>query len=56
MTESGGQSRSVRTVIVAGLVNIAVAMAKVIAGLLSGSAAVLAEAAHSFADTTTAAM
>ncbi|MGC4749147.1 cation diffusion facilitator family transporter [Micromonospora sp. DT201] len=53
MTESDGQSQSVRTVIVAGLVNIAVATAKVVAGLLSGSAAVLAEAAHSFADTTT---
>ncbi|MFG1872510.1 cation diffusion facilitator family transporter [Micromonospora arborensis] len=53
MTESDGQSQSVRTVIVAGLVNVAVAAAKVVAGLLSGSAAVLAEAAHSFADTTT---
>ncbi|RLP84315.1 cation diffusion facilitator family transporter [Micromonospora sp. BL4] len=53
MTESDEQSQSVRTVIVAGSVNVAVAVAKVVAGLLSSSAAMLSEAAHSFADTTT---
>lgn len=46
-------SQSVGTVIVAGLANLAVAAAKAAAGLISGSAAVLSEAAHSFADTTT---
>jgi cation diffusion facilitator family transporter len=44
---------SVRTIIVAGLANLAIAVAKAITGLLSGSAAMLSEAAHSFADTTT---
>jgi cation diffusion facilitator family transporter len=53
MTESDGQSQSVRTVFLAGSFNVAVAVAKVVAGLLSGSAAMLSEAAHSFADTTT---
>ncbi|WP_446215772.1 cation diffusion facilitator family transporter [Micromonospora sp. IBHARD004] len=53
MTESDVQAQSVRTVIVAGSVNVAVAVAKVVAGLLAGSAAMLSEAAHSFADTTT---
>jgi cation diffusion facilitator family transporter len=41
------------TVIVAGLANIVIAAAKAIAGILSGSAAVLAEAGHSLADTLT---
>lgn len=46
-------SGSVATVIVAGLANLAIAVAKLVAGLLSSSAAMLSEAAHSFADTTT---
>ncbi|WP_239127160.1 cation diffusion facilitator family transporter [Asanoa siamensis] len=46
-------SESVLTVIIAGLANLAIAGAKLVAGLLTGSAAILAEAAHSFADTTT---
>jgi len=39
--------------VVAGLANLGVAVAKAITGLLSGSAAMLSESAHSFADTTT---
>ncbi|WP_199853169.1 cation diffusion facilitator family transporter [Plantactinospora sp. BC1] len=46
-------SQSVGTVIIAGLANLTVAVAKAIAGIVSGSAAVLSEAAHSVADTTT---
>ena len=40
-----------RTVLVAGTANATIALAKVIAGVLAGSAAMLAEAAHSLADT-----
>jgi cation diffusion facilitator family transporter len=39
------------TVLVAGAANLVIAIAKVVAGLLSGSTALLAEAAHSVADT-----
>ncbi|TDC40664.1 cation diffusion facilitator family transporter [Micromonospora sp. 15K316] len=48
--ESGG---NLRTVVVAGVVNLGVAVAKGIVGFVSGSAAMLAEAMHSLADTTT---
>ena len=51
MSDEGSQS--LRTVIVAGLVNLSVAVAKAVTGLLSGSAAMLSEAVHSLADTTT---
>jgi cation diffusion facilitator family transporter len=44
-------SESKRTVIVAFGANIAIAVAKLGAGLVSGSSSMLAEAAHSFADT-----
>jgi cation diffusion facilitator family transporter len=44
-------SESKRTVIVAFGANISIAVAKLVAGLVSGSSSMLAEAAHSFADT-----
>ncbi|WP_284046150.1 cation diffusion facilitator family transporter [Actinoplanes maris] len=47
------ENESVGTVIVAGLANLAIAVAKLVAGLLSGSAAMVSEAAHSLADTIT---
>src|SRR6195952_5619232 len=42
---------SVGTVLLAGSANLAIAVAKLVGGLISGSTAMLAEAAHSFADT-----
>lgn len=51
--ESDAAGESVTTVLVAGAANLAIAVAKTVAGLLSGSASMLSEAAHSFADTTT---
>ncbi|WP_239166420.1 cation diffusion facilitator family transporter [Actinoplanes italicus] len=47
------ESESVGTVLVAGAANLAISVAKLVAGLLSGSAAMLSEAAHSLADTVT---
>src|SRR5215212_669403 len=49
--EGGGESTA--TVIVAGLANLAIAVAKLIGGLISHSSAMLSEAAHSVADTVT---
>ncbi|HEX9065379.1 MAG TPA: cation diffusion facilitator family transporter [Streptosporangiaceae bacterium] len=46
-----GSVETKRTVIVAGAANIFVAVIKAIAGVLTGSSAMLAEAAHSVADT-----
>ncbi len=46
-----GAEESTGTVILAGSANLAIAVAKLVGGLLSGSTAMLAEAAHSFADT-----
>jgi cation diffusion facilitator family transporter len=49
---SGAGERTL-TVVVAGAANLAVAVAKSVAGLMTGSAAMQAEAAHSIADTAT---
>jgi cation diffusion facilitator family transporter len=51
--EPDGGAESVGTVLIAGAANLAIACAKLVAGLLSGSAAMLSEAAHSVADTVT---
>jgi cation diffusion facilitator family transporter len=47
------EGESTGTVIVAGLANLAIAIAKLIGGLISHSSAMLSEAAHSVADTVT---
>ncbi|MFF5280184.1 cation diffusion facilitator family transporter [Streptomyces sp. NPDC013171] len=52
--EQNGESTS--TVIVAAAANLGIAAAKVVAGLVSGSSAMLSEAAHSVADTVTEGM
>ncbi len=51
--EPPAASGSVGTVLVAGAANLAISVAKLVAGVLSGSAAMLSEAAHSLADTVT---
>lgn len=50
VAREGGNSR--RTVLVALGTNLLIAVAKIVAGLLSGSSAMLSEGAHSVADTT----
>ena len=54
-TQASGQQQgsgdTKRTVIIAGAANIVVAVIKAVAGVLTGSSAMLAEAAHSVADT-----
>ncbi|MFF1696536.1 cation diffusion facilitator family transporter [Streptomyces sp. NPDC058257] len=49
--EDGGESTF--TVIVAAVANLGIAVAKAVAGVISGSSAMLSEAAHSLADTVT---
>ena len=51
MNRRSGHEATRRTVIIAGAANILVGLAKLAAGILSGSSAMLAEAAHSAADT-----
>jgi cation diffusion facilitator family transporter len=48
---SEAEDESARTVLVAGAANLLIAAAKLVAGLASGSSAMLSEAAHSFGDT-----
>jgi len=54
--QTPGEGESVGTVIIAGAANLAIAVAKAVAGAISGSAAMLSEAAHSVADTATEAL
>jgi Co/Zn/Cd efflux system component len=50
--DAGSRSGETRkTVLAAGGANIAIAVTKLVAGLIAGSSAMLAEAAHSLADT-----
>jgi cation diffusion facilitator family transporter len=51
MSSDGAREASMRTVVVAVVVNLAIAAAKAIAATLTGSAALWAETAHSLADT-----
>jgi cation diffusion facilitator family transporter len=50
---SSGGGESTGTVVLAGLANLAIAIAKLVGGLLSHSSAMLSEAAHSLSDTVT---
>ena len=51
MKSQNGHQETRRTVIIAGVANVVVGLAKLAAGIISGSSAMLAEAAHSAADT-----
>ena len=51
MNRRNGHEATRRTVIIAGAANILVGLVKLVAGIMSGSSAMLAEAAHSAADT-----
>ncbi|SFK41066.1 cation diffusion facilitator family transporter [Geodermatophilus ruber] len=51
--EHGSGGESTATVVVAGIANLGIAIAKLIGGLISHSSAMLSEAAHSLADTIT---
>ncbi|MER6097031.1 cation diffusion facilitator family transporter [Streptomyces sp. NPDC001728] len=56
MTEQSENGESAFTVIVAAAANLGIAVAKAVAGVVSGSSAMLSEAAHSVADTVTEVM
>jgi len=49
--KNGEKSGTKKTVLIAGAANLVVAVIKAVAGVLTGSSAMLAEAAHSVADT-----
>jgi cation diffusion facilitator family transporter len=51
VAEEGGKSESLVTVVIAFAANAAIAIAKTIAAVLTGSASMVAESAHSWADT-----
>jgi len=51
--DDDGGGESIFTVIVAAVANLGIALAKALAGVISGSSAMLSEAAHSVADTVT---
>jgi len=51
MADKEQKGESLGTVLVAGAVNLAIAVAKIVAGLMTGSAAMMSEGAHSVADT-----
>ncbi|GHF96354.1 cation diffusion facilitator family transporter [Streptomyces zaomyceticus] len=56
MAEQSGNGESTFTVIVAAVANLGIAAAKAVAGVVSGSSAMMSEAAHSVADTVTEGM
>lgn len=54
--QGSGNEESVGTVLIAGAANLGIAVAKALGGMVSGSSAMMSEAAHSVADTVTEVM